>query len=116
MATQGALVGQQALLGPAGDGLGGDLQDGRDFGRSQEGCGARRRPRRLAVHRDLFRCFGGSGGASPPPAPTLQTLLLAPCADLNGLSRSLWPVRWSASSAALVRRSGTLGSRGLLSH
>src|SRR5215217_5494337 len=27
----------------------------------------------------------GAGGASPPPAPTLQNLVLAPCADLNGV-------------------------------
>jgi hypothetical protein len=32
MAAQGALVGELALLGPAGDGFGGDLQDGRDLG------------------------------------------------------------------------------------
>jgi hypothetical protein len=29
--------------------------------------------------------LGGAGGASPPPAPTLQNLVLAPCADLNGV-------------------------------
>jgi hypothetical protein len=36
MAAQGALTGQPTLLGPAGHGLGGDLQNGRDLGRPQE--------------------------------------------------------------------------------
>ena len=70
MAAQGALIGQQALLGPAGDGLGGDLEDGGDFGRPQEGCGARRTPSRLAVHRDLTRC-SGVPGARHRPRPRL---------------------------------------------
>src|SRR5829696_8382084 len=85
MATKGALAGQPALLGPAGDGLGGDLQDGRDLGRPQEGCDPRRRPRRLAVHRDLTRCSGVPGGASPPPAPTLP----------NRFSRTARALNWS---------------------
>ena len=92
MAAQGALAGQQALLGPAGDGLGGDLQDGGDFGRPQEGCDARRRPRRLLVHRDLTRCSGVPGARHRPRPRPLQGLLLAPCAGLNGpwLPRLVW--------------------------
>ena len=84
MATQGALAGEEALLGPAGDGLGVDLQDGGDLGRPQELAV-------LGAGRGDWCCIGtsldalGAGGASPPPAPTLQNLVLAPCADLNGV-------------------------------
>ncbi len=76
----------------------------------------------LGVRRGDWLCIGtsfdalGAGGASPPPAPTFQNLVLAPCAGLTWSSPSCWFEGWSASSAALVRHSGTLGSRGLLSH
>src|SRR5262245_38241381 len=83
MTAESALAGEQAVLGPAGDGLGGDLQDGRDLGRPQEGCGTRRRPRRLVLHRDLFRCFWVPGARPRPRPRPLQNLVLAPCADLN---------------------------------
>src|SRR5215218_2234011 len=45
----------------------------------------------LGAGRADWLCIGtsldalGAGGASPPPAPTLQNLVLAPCADLNGV-------------------------------
>ena len=72
VAAQGALAGEEALLGPAGDGLGGDLQDGRHLGRPQEGCDPRRRPRRLLMHRDLTRCLGCPG--APPVQVSPKTL------------------------------------------
>jgi len=58
----------------------------------------------------------GFRGRVTAPGPDFFDLVHALCAGLNRSSLSLWRVAWSASSAALVRRSGTLGSRGLLSH
>src|SRR5215218_5180205 len=97
VAAQGALAGEQAVLGPAGDGLGGDLQDGRDFGRPQEACGARRRPRRLVVHRDLTRCLGCRGRVTAPGPDLFRTWIWPSARASTGhcsLSLSLSPVGW----------------------
>jgi hypothetical protein len=58
----------------------------------------------------------GSGGASPPPAPTSRMLVLASYAGLQPVIALPQAGRLVGQFGALVRRSGTLGSRGLLSH
>src|SRR5215211_3108505 len=82
----------------------------------------RRKVATLGARRGDWCCIGtsldalGARGRVTAPGPALQNLALAPCAGLMSSRRSL---AWSAGgpwSAALVSRSDTLGSRGLLSH
>ena len=86
VAAQGALVGQQAQLGPAADGLGGDLMVLGETCKMAATSADRRKLAALGAGRADWLCIGtsfdalGAGGASPPPAPTLQNLVLASCA------------------------------------
>ena len=76
----------------------------------------------LGAGRGDWLCIGtsldawGFGGASPPPAPTSRMLVHASCAWLEPVIALPVAGRLVGQFGALVRRSGTLGSRGLLSH
>src|SRR5512132_3529243 len=105
MAAQGALAGQPALVGPAGDGLGGNLQDGGHLGRPQEACRARRRPSRLAVHRDLTRCSGCRGRVTAPGPNLFRTWISRP-------ARCQWVMAPSAYELSLMTNQANLMNAG----
>jgi len=65
--AEGALVGQVAVLGPAGDRLGGDVEEVGDLAGVQEGFGVRRAPGTLVEHRDLTSMLVPGAAASSRP-------------------------------------------------
>ena len=67
--------------------------DGGYLRRPREGCGARRAPRRLAVHRDLTRCLGCRGRVTAPGPDLFRTWISRP-------ARFLMP-RWRPPATTL---------------